>query len=315
MHSIKSRTLNILQTFDYSILLPLLAHLPISTGYYLSNLRGKLKGYLGADWRSMALGSRHVARLSFDGYKILFPDASDSQIRTLVRERFQAEGLEEFEGNLIIADRISSLKCTMYPQDFLDQYVRREKGLVLLTPHFESFWLGTLFLARSGIKINAMTSSVTDDPRVSKSVQKYFYRKYRGMERAMNGGRMLNLESGLRQFYQILERGECLVVLADAPAVRGSARSCPLFMGCRRNMSGGAERLARKTSSDLGAFVCTYQGSSNYTLTGGPIVNLQTDGALDSIYNFLSTQIIKDPGRWGAVDLLPLMTVVDNEGP
>jgi lauroyl/myristoyl acyltransferase len=129
----------------------------------------------------------------------------------------------------------------------------------------------------------------------------------------MNGGRMLDMELGLRPFYQMLERGECLVILADAPAVVGSAVATPYFLGCRRQMAGGALRMARKTGSDIGAFVCRYLKPGQYCLKGGPIVSAGDPQAFDTVYRYLSDEIEAAPGRWWASDLLPLMTPVDGQ--
>ncbi|MFA6498755.1 MAG: hypothetical protein WC256_08230 [Desulfurivibrionaceae bacterium] len=276
----------------------------------LSAWRGIINGRIGRDWRSVALGTRHVARQSAAGYRLLRSKVSDAELRELVRERFQVESREEFEGRLIVAGRVSELQRTFGPDTFLSACLRREKGLLLLTPHFDSFMLGIAFLGLAGVKINVMTSAVTNDPLVDPAVQAHFFKKYRGMERMMNGGRMLDMESGLRPFYQMLDRGECLVVLADSPAIVGGVTATPYFLGCRRLMAGGALRIAQKTGSDIGTFVCHYLTPASYQVKGGPIVAARDPQALDATYRFLSEEIKATPGKWWASDLLPLMSPV-----
>ncbi len=297
---------------DYTWVLPLLARLPLRAGYLLAGLRGEINGWLGRDWRSMALGTRHVARQSAAGYRLLYPLATEAELQALVRERFRTESREEFEGQLIVANRVAELRWEIQPEGFLKACKQRKRGLVLLTPHFDSFWLGTVFLAQAGYTVNAMTSAVTHDPLVIPAVQQQFYQKYRGMERLLHGGRMLNMEDGLRPFYQMLERGECLVILADAPATVAGAAATPSFLGNRRQIASGALRLARKTGSDLGAFVCQYVKPGHYLVQGGPVVPAHDPQAFDTIYSYLSVKIEAAPGRWCATDLLPLMTPVDN---
>ncbi|MDD2502202.1 MAG: hypothetical protein PHN92_15460 [Geobacter sp.] len=300
---------------DYAWLLPLLARLPLGAGYQLARLRGEINARLGRDWRSMALETRHVARQSAVGYRILRPQATEQELQSLVQERFRAESLEEFEGCLMAAGRVAGIRHEITPPDFTDVCKQRDRGLVLLTPHFDSFWLGTVFLAQAGMKVNAMTSAVTHDQRVMPAVQRHFYKKYRGMERLLNGGRMLNMEEGLRPFYQMLERKECLVILADAPATANSSVATPHFLGCRRQLAGGALRLARKTGSVLGAFVCRYLEPGHYLVKGGPIISAEDPCAFDVVYRYLSEEIEAAPGRWEAADLLPLMTPVDSGEP
>ncbi len=302
-----------LQPIDYALLLPLMARLPLFAGYALSALRGRLNGLVGRDWRSVALGQRHVARQSTAGYRLLFPDAPAARLQAWVRQRFETESREEFEGRLIAAGRVAQLRCQILPDEFLRACQCRERGLLLLTPHFDSFMLGIAFLGMAGVKINVMTSAITHDPRVDPTVSEHFFKKYRGMERLMNGGRMLDREQGLRPFYRMLERGECLVILADAPAAGGEA-ALPQFLGARRRLAGGALRMARKTGSDLGAFVCRFERAGRYRLAGGPIHDAADPLALDAVYGFLSAQISAAPGSWWAADLLPEMPAIESIG-
>lgn len=304
----------VLHALDYAVLLPLMARLPLLASYALSGLRGRLKGFTRCDWRSMALEKRHVARQSAAGYRMLFPDAPDTLLQALVRERFETESREEFEGRLIVAGRVAQLSCRIYPDEFVQACLRRERGLLLLTPHFDSFMLGIAFLGMAGVKINVMTSAVTNDPRVNPAVSEHFFKKYRGMERMMNGGRMLDREDGIRPFYQMLERGECLVILADAPATAGGAVVTPRFLGAQRRLAGGALRMTRKTGSNLGAFVCRFEAAGRYRVTGGPILDADDPLALDAVYGFLSGEILASPGRWWAADMLPDMPPIGDAG-
>jgi lauroyl/myristoyl acyltransferase len=303
----------LLHAADFGAFLPLIARLPLAVGYRLSWLRGKVNGRFGRDWRSLALGWRHVYRQSAVGFRRLYPDLDDAALGGLVRKRFETESREEFEGQLIAAGRVAELHCDSAPEEFLNACRRRERGLVLLTPHFDSFTLGIVFLGQMGIKVNAISSEVTADPRVAAAVRKHFHDKYRGMERWMNGGRILDQEAGLRPFYQMLKHRECLVVLADTPATEGAARIQPTFMGRPRALAGGALRMATHTGSDLGAFTCRYLGPAHYRLEGGPIGLAAEHASAESAYGFLSTAIDADPGRWWAADLLPAMALVDTE--
>ena len=215
---------------------------------------------------------------------------------------------------MIAAGGVAQLSCRISPDKFLQSCLRRERGLVLLTPHFDSCFLGIAFLGMAGVKINVMVSAVSNDPRVSPAVSAHFSKKYRGMEHMMNGGLVLRWEDGLRPFYQILERGECLVVLPDAPtSARGTAVMAQ-FLGVRRRLAAAALLLTSKTSCDLGAFVCRFDGVGRYRIDGGPILNVADPQALDTVYGFLSENILASPGCWWAADLLPDMPEVDDAG-
>lgn len=295
---------------DYESVLPVMARLPLHLGYALADVRGKINALVGRDWRSVALRCRHVQHESAKGFQTLFPDADALTLNRLVRRRFETESREEFEAALIAADRANQLRRTIEPDNFLQSCLNRNRGLVLLTPHFDSFALGIVFLGQAGVKVNAMSSSVIFDARVASSVQQHFIKKYRGMERQMNGGRILHQEDGLKPFYRMLENNECLVVLADAPATATSSQSVQArinFLGGRRLLAGGALRIAQNTGSELGGFICRYEGPMNYRVIGSRILDAANPTAADEVYGFLSGKIMASPQRWWASDLLPMM--------
>jgi len=306
--------LNLVHTLDYAVLLPLCARLPLPIGYKLSALRGWVNAMTKRDWRSVTMGTRHIARQATLGYRIIRPDLSDSQIRALVRQRYAVESREEFEGCLIAAHRVHKLHCTLGSDEFLEGCLSSKQGLILLTPHFDSFILGVVFLGQLGLKINLMSSIGDGGMPINCAVINHFETKYAQMESYMNGGLVLPLESGLKPFYRMLERGECLVVMADVPALASTVSGAtPLFLGVRRRLAGGALRLARKTGSNLGSFVCRYESDKHYRLDGSRIVDANKEDSLDVTYQFLSENILLSPGRWWASDNLPDMQLRDKQ--
>jgi lauroyl/myristoyl acyltransferase len=215
---------------------------------------------------------------------------------------------------LIARQRVGELECEVVPAPGLDALRDRTRGLVLMTPHFESFFLGVAFLARSGVKVNLMSSAVTHDPRVVPEVQRHFTAKYRGLEHFLNGGQVVDLELGTRNFYRMLERKEVLVILGDAPVLPGGGASMQVeFLGARRQLAGGPLRMAQRTDSDLGCYVCRHLGGARYQLEMGPITPAQDPAAVERVYRFFSTAIGANPGGWWAADLLTSMTVVNDE--
>jgi lauroyl/myristoyl acyltransferase len=300
-----------LHSADYDWLLPMAARLPLSVGYALSSLRGRVNAQIGRDWRSVALRKRHVEVASAQGFRSLFPAADEVVLKKLVAERFMAESREEFEGALIAAGRVAELRREIIPDAFLRACLSRDRGLVLLTPHFDSFTLGIVFLGLAGVRINAMSSSVIADSRVAPGAQRHFSNKYRGMERFMNGGRVLDQEEGLKPFFRMLDNRECLVVLADAPASSQGAYLQVDFMGAKRSLAGGALRMARRTGSKLGAFVCRFDGAGRYLVKGSLILDAADACAANTTYDFLTREILASPGLWWAADMLPLMPLIE----
>lgn len=294
---------------DFSFLLPLLARLPLPLAYSLAACRGWMHARLGIDWRTIAFGV-DLLRLTAASFRQMLPGSPEEKIAALVRKRYMAQAREEFEAHLVMADRIESLSCSFFPE--VEVLTRREggRGLVLLTPHFDSFFLGYAFLCRLGLCCNGMSSSVTNAPQVISEVQRYYFRKYRALEPKMNGGCILDQEKGAKPFYAMLRRGEVLLVLADLPASPVGAAMQANFLGEERVLAGGALRMARQTGSDIGAYVCRHLGKGKYRLEFGPFCSGHDRADLDSIYQFFSDKIMETPECWWGADLLQIMPTI-----
>jgi lauroyl/myristoyl acyltransferase len=291
---------------DFTWFLPAIARLPLPLAYALSGLRGRTNAIMGRDWRSVALGFRHIRRQSLSAYALLPGSSADHA--NWCRQRFETEARDELEAQLVAKKRLAELSCRFVPTGAEQLLAKRTRGLVLLTPHFDSFYLGIAFLAQtSGARINSMSSAVSKDPRVEPAVSLHFENKYRGLEHYLHGGKVPDMEVGLRPFYRMLERQEVLVVLGDAPVLPNGVSMKVDFLGAQRMIAGGALRLAEHTDSDLGGYVCRYLGAGRYELEMCPIGRARDPETVARVYRFLSQQILAQPGLWWAADMLPNM--------
>lgn len=299
-----------LHQMDFRWLLPGMARLPLRWGYRLAAVRGRLNARTGRDWRSMALGMRHIQRQSLDGYRLLLAQASEQERRDWSRQRFVVEARDEFEARLTAAGRVEELECRYLATDgsaFAGMGPQQERGLLLLTPHFDSFFLGVAFSARGGAKVNLMSSAITHDPRVARAVRAHFSAKYRGLEPYLNGGKVLDMESGIRPFYRMLEQGETLVVLGDAPVLPHGVSTKVDFLGASRLLAGGALRLAQKANCDLGGYICRMERPGHYVMEWCPPGPANDPRTVQRVYDFFTRAIEESPGHWWASDLLPAM--------
>jgi lauroyl/myristoyl acyltransferase len=311
IRSIKWWLLKRAHTFDFKYILPIISQLPLTLAYACSALRGKINAAIGKDWRSVALGHKHIRKQSMEGYGQMPLLVSKAVRSAWTKERFEVEAREEFEAWLIAARRVQELNCNCKTHPGDTSSPGRKRGQVLLTLHFDSFFMGAAFLAKSGEAINFMSSSITHDPRVHSSVQSHFETKYRGIEHYLNGGRVIDMEEGMRSFYRMLERNETLIILGDAPAVAMAPAIDVNFLGRNRRLAAGALRLAQRTGSDLGAYLCMHRGGGKYELVTLPARSADDPQTITQIYDFFSAAILEKPGRWWAVDLLPAMPPTD----
>lgn len=302
------------QGVDYLWLLPAMSRLHIRLGFLLARIRGVVNTPLRRDWRSMSLGYPHIARQSYQAYKLLDPGASPATLRSRVGGRFMTESRCDFEAYLVDDDRVDMLDFKLGSSHIDRQLFDRGKtGLLLLTPHFDSFFLGIVFLgkylARTGQAIHVMSSAIFEDPRVHPAIPIHLRNKYRGLERYLNGGKVMHLEDGLRPFYRILEQGGILVVLGDTPPTPRGVSMDVAFLGARRLLAGGAVKMARRHGSGIGSFVCKNTGVGQYRLDFSKVVSVNEATAVDTVFGFMSQEIELAPEKWWAADLLTQMPV------
>jgi len=292
--------------FEFTLFLPLLARLPFRLGYPLAAWRGDLNWVLDREWRSIALGQRYIRAAAKQAMKQIMPGLQDTKITKLTRQRFEGNSREEFETYLIIKDRIEELSFSIHGLKGMLEQSRQGRGVVLLTMHFDSFILGIVFLGMNGLKVNVMTSDVVENPLVNGCVRHFFYMKYRGMERYLNGGRAVHVEQNLKVFYKALLNGECVVVLADLPAKDNDQRIWMQFLGQERAFLSGAFRLARRTKSAIAGFICQWEGGCKYRVTLSDCIPPEevNEASYQQVYAFLETAIQNRPERWWASDLL-----------
>ena len=303
------------QGFDYGWLLPAIASLPLRVGYRLAAIRGRLNAWLSRDWRSMSLGRAHIATLSRQAYGLMPTKSSPRSQQAWVQERFMTESRCDFEAYLVDSGQIPKLGHRVNkPATEHGLFATDRRGLVLLTSHFDSFYLGLVLigthLAQENRRLDVMSSAVFEDPMVHPAITRHLRNKYRGLEQFMGGGKVMHHENGLRQFYDVLGRGGILVVIGDIPATQGGASIQVEFLGAKRNLAGGAVRMARKCDSRIGSFTCTHSGGGNYQLDFSQIMDAKDPAAVQSCYSFLSSKIQASPGKWWAADMLTQMPAV-----
>ena len=285
---------------EFTLLLPLLARLPLRLGYRLAAWRGTLNWVLDREWRSISIGQRYIRAATDQAIKQIVPDLSATETRSLTRRRFETNSREEFEAYLLMNDRMRELSFSIHGLEGVREQLVRGRGVVLLTMHFDSFIFGIICLGMAGLVVNAMSSDIVESPLVSGCVRRFFSRKYRGMERYLHGGKIVHIEQNPRFFYQALLNGECVVVLADLPASsEKDHRMWMQFLGRERSFLSGAFRLARRTESALAGFVCQWEGGDKYTVTLSECVLPEevNEASYHRVYDFLDAAIRRKPER------------------
>lgn len=296
--------------------LPWLARLPLRQGMWAVAVLGQMCYRLDMDWRTVALQDHFVGRRTGLAVAEIAPELSEIAGEAVVRERFVNASREELEGHWFAMHRAEECVCEFEGFDSIREHMGRKQGLVLLTMHFDAVLMGVVQLGLAGLKMNLMTSDVVEDARISPCVQRYFQRKYAGIQAYLNGGQVMHVETKLKRFYSALKQGEGVVILGEAPTDQLADAAKIQFFGKRRAVAPGAFRLAEKTGCPMAAFVCVRLGVGRYKLIFSRIhfASPEEGHAANAqmLFDFLGEQVRMDPGRWWAADQLPNFVNLDN---
>jgi lauroyl/myristoyl acyltransferase len=294
-----------LQGPEYRWLLPALAALPDAIAYRAARARGRFNARHDRDWVSLGLRQRYIAGEVVRGCAMFVPP---KQVAAVVRERFETVSREEVEVRALGVRGLAHFDIDA--RDALAALARRprDRGIVLVTSHHETFVLGIAALAMRGEVIHPVKSLVTADPRLHPAVRDHFELKYAGLQRHLNGGELAPAETSIRHFYRALARHEAMVMLVDAPAPPGGPSVVVPWLGARRHLAQGAFRIAERSGSLLAAFGCRWHGGRRHTVSLSKIVDARELGAQRAAahaFAFLEHGILELPGRWWASHLLP----------
>lgn len=294
-----------LQGPEYRWLLPALSMLPDGLAYALASRRGRWNARHDRDWVSLGLKRRHIAARVAEGFMQFLPPV---QAQAAALERFETVSREEMESRALT--RLGLGHFSVDAQDALDALAMRprDRGIVLVTAHLETFVLGIAALGLRGEVVHTMTSTVSSDPRLHPAIQAHFALKYQGLRQHANGGDTPEAETSMRHFYRALARREAVVVLCDAPAPADGPALCVPWLGARRAMAQGAFRMAQATGSMLAAFACRWQGGRRHDVRLSGLLDPRTTPMhqmAEQAFGFLQAHILQRPGRWWASHLLP----------
>lgn len=318
------------QGFDYGFVLPLMARLPLSWAYRLSDWRGALNAAYARDWAELSVGFPYIGERSAAAFREVRPHATDAEIRQLVVQRYQTVAREELDGLLAIRGRLAEIEMDLAPIRAALAQRATGRGLVVVMSHFDNLFLGLVGMVRCGERVFLMTSDIMQDERVHKTVRKFFRVKYQRYQEQMGGSAFLHTSASARaRFYEILRQGGIVVVVSETPAApgnngNGSKGTWVSWLGRRRRMADSAVRMAIDTNSQMIAMRNMHTRPGHIGWQWSDVVDPQEFNTHDPetvremvyapIFAFLEAGIKADPGRWWAAHLLGDF-VVQNDTP
>ncbi len=246
-----------------------------------------------------------------------------ARLDRLVLQRFQFAANEELEAFRIIRSPQATRPIRWTNAD---RFPLGDQGLAKLTErlkqrpaiwlacHFDALFLGVSALGQAGFAQCLMSSDTVDHPQVDRLVRQFFRDKYRALATTLGpDGAVLHKEQHLRTMVKRLRLGGRLIIVGDIPA-QPKHRSFPiLWFGKERGVDEGVYRLARSHNALVIPFACLSRGIGAYDLVIGDVVDPVVEGftsKLRAAYAWHEQLILRYPGRWWAVDLLPLFPVL-----
>jgi len=285
--------------FDYGLLLPLLARLPLPWGRRIAAWRGLLYAYLQRDWRQFSFQDNDLYARTQQAMQQILHQADALALTQAVTRRYQMQSIEEWEAACIISGRdISHWPVVYEGLEAIHALLQDNPRIVFLIAHFGSSILGTILLQRLGIPILGMSSNVIDNPSVHPGIRRFYRRKYAAMARYLNGGQILDQENNTIRFARFLQKGGVVVIPGDLPPNSHKSMLIRSFLGSPRGFAPGAAKLAKISHAPLMAFVCEFRDNTHYLRFSAPG---------EDPYAFIDHAIHNHPGAWWAADLLPLL--------
>lgn len=300
---------------DYGLALPLLARLPRWLARPLIALRGCVNYVFDFDWRTLSLGHGYVREATHEAMQHVARLADSRQsVHWLTLRRYVCTSREEVDSWRLphinyarLPHRITGLEPLLAAQE-------RGQGVVLLTAHFDSLYIGLALLARAGLRVNLMATRITEDPRVPPAITQHYVRKARALNHLLSPGKVVQFEGNLRFFLRALRQGDTVVIACDGVSTSADRADPVQFLGAQHLMASGPQYLAETTHSPLALFSCHEDAQGVFQVQLSAPVAL-AEGGLQRAYALLEGQIMASPWRWWGADQMRSYTQAPPPGP
>lgn len=284
---------------DYNIVLTIISFLPFKIGRAIAKKRGTFYSKIKRDWRSSCFDDVLIYKRTFNAMKELLGVNDPFLIKKALIKRYESQSIEEWEAKCIIMNRIREWDFIYENEKDINSELNSGRGVVLVTAHYGSSILGSVFLKNLKTNILAMSSDIVENPKVFRSINKFYMQKYLAISNHLNlnGGQVLHKEKNTRQFLAQLKKQGSILILGDLPPSSNEKYHWINVLDKKKAVASGAVSLASKANVSLFSYICVYH-------EGQYVVRFSSKN--QDPYDFLIQQIIANPGLWWAADLLPL---------
>lgn len=263
--------------------------------YRIASDIGGLIGRLG-----YALDSRH-RNITLINLRKAFPDADQETLITIAKSAFEnfgrstAETIHTASRKPASINRIISKRITVEGKEYLENALKKGKGLIYLSGHFGNWELLGIILGTNDCPYNVIVRPL-DNPKVDRLVT--------GM-RGITGGNIMPKKNVLLDVLKRLKRGEGLGILTDQNTSRESGVFVDFF-GTPAATNKGPAIIAMKSGATVLPTFLIREGKYRFRLMYGKEVVLHKSGDperdifinTEMFTNILESYIRKYPEQW-----------------
>jgi predicted LPLAT superfamily acyltransferase len=289
-------------SLDYGWLLPLLARLPQPLAWPLVVLRGCINYVFDFDWRTLSLGHGYVRPATHNAMAQLVQLAgSKASPRLLTLRRYLCTSREEVDSWRLSRLDYQNLPHRIQGLEPLLAAQARGQGVVLLTAHFDSLYIGLALLARAGLRVHLMATRITSDPRVPAAITEHYVRKTAALDTLLAPGQVVTFENNMRFFIRALRQGDAVVMACDGVSTSTERADPVQFLGGQQLMASGPQFLAKTTNAAIALFSCYQAKDGTFQIELTAPLGLAEDG-LQRAFTALEAQLLAAPWRWWGAD-------------
>lgn len=289
---------------DYALLLRVAARAPRWLGLPWAVWRGCVNAALDADWRTISLGQRYVRQATLRTMRAWCAKNNIHSIwmpAWLTLRRFVHASVEEL-------DALQLARLSRWPRwsanglEGLQAELARGQGVVLLTAHFDSLYMGLAWLARQGVKVHVVSTRLVHDKRIPPAIARHFADKIDAMDGLLKPGGVFDVEGNVRALVRALKAGGVVVIAADGPASTSERATRARFWGEDCLMAPGPEFLARSAGALVGSYMSWWEGGRLKVEISEPTA--LGHGGMQRAMDTMAAVLFRMPWRWWACDLM-----------
>ena len=287
---------------DYGLALPFLAALPRWLAWPFVVLRAGVNCVFDFDWRTLSLGHGYVRDATLDAMTRLEKlSGLERSARMLTFRRYVCASREEVDCRRLLRIDYARVPHQIEGLESLLAAQASGQGLVLLTAHFDSLYIGLALLARAGLRLDVMATRITSDPQVPAAISQHFLHKVQALTTLLAPGKAVYFENNLRFFIRALERGDAVLMACDGVSTSEDRTDPVAFLGGMHLMASGPQFLAERTGAPIALFSCYEDDRGVFQISISEPTSL-ADGGLQRAFSALETQILAAPWRWWGAD-------------